>query len=148
MKQVFNIFSLYMKCAGEKPLDRALLPWKHRASHWLSPEFRTRNWLIWGFKSIYDDNGIENVKKRFYEKNNYFACASHCLVHFFAENAPQRAILTLTSPIHINVPTRSASVLETKDSIVLLVTNLNTKTKVSKQWCLLLPNVTFRGGSL
>ena len=57
-----------MKCAGEKPLDRALLPWKHRASHWLSPEFRTRNWLIWGFKSIYDDNGIENVKKGFMRK--------------------------------------------------------------------------------
>ena len=41
--------------------------------------------------------------------------------------------LTLTSPIDINVPTRSALVLVTKDSFVPLVTNLNNKDKVCKQ---------------
>ena len=37
------------------------------------------------------------------------------------------AILTLTSPIDINVPTTSALILITKDYFVLLVTNLNNK---------------------
>lgn len=35
------------------------------------------------------------------------------------------AILTLTSAIDFNVPTRSALILETKYSIVSLITNLN-----------------------
>ena len=47
------------------------------------------------------------------------------------------AILTLTSPVDINAPTREALVLVTKDSFVSLVTNLNKKNKVCKQWCLL-----------
>ena len=38
------------------------------------------------------------------------------------------AILTLTSPIDINAPTRDALVLVAKDSFVSLVTNLNKKT--------------------
>ena len=38
------------------------------------------------------------------------------------------AILTLMTPIDINEPTRSALVLETKDSVVSLVTNCITKT--------------------
>ena len=46
------------------------------------------------------------------------------------------AILTPTSPIDINVLTRSALVLETKDSIVSRVTNLNNKNNVSKPRCL------------
>ena len=47
-------------------------------------------------------------------------------------------ILTLMSPIDINVPTRWAVVLVSKDSFVSLVTNLNSKNNVCKQWCLLL----------
>ena len=47
-------------------------------------------------------------------------------------------ILTLMSPIDINVPTRCAVVLVSKDSFVSLVTNLNSKNNVCKQWCLLL----------
>ena len=46
------------------------------------------------------------------------------------------AILTPTSPIDINVLTRSALVLETKDSIVSRITNLNNKNNVSKPRCL------------
>ena len=42
------------------------------------------------------------------------------------------------SPIDINVPTRCAVVLVSKDSFVSLVTNLNSKNNVCKQWCLLL----------
>ena len=42
----------------------------------------------------------------------------------------QKAILTLTSPINIDVPTRSALVLVTKDSFASLVTNLNSKNNV------------------
>ena len=48
------------------------------------------------------------------------------------------AILTLTSSTDMNVSTRSALVLVTKDSFVLLVANLKTKNNVCKQWCLLL----------
>lgn len=40
-------------------------------------------------------------------------------------------------PIFQNVPTRSALVLVTKDPFVSLVKNLNNKTNVGKQWCLL-----------
>ena len=40
------------------------------------------------------------------------------------------AILTLTSPIDINAPTRDPLVLVTKDSFVSLVTNLNKKSNV------------------
>ena len=40
------------------------------------------------------------------------------------------AILTLTSPTDINLPTTSALVLVTKDSFVSLVTNLNKKSNV------------------
>lgn len=58
-----------MKCAGEKPLDRALLLWKHRASHWLK---LVQNLKLetgsFGTLSFYDDNGIENVKKGFMRK--------------------------------------------------------------------------------
>ena len=43
------------------------------------------------------------------------------------------AMLTLTSRMDINVPTRRALVLERKDSIALLVTNLNNKGNVCKQ---------------
>ena len=46
-------------------------------------------------------------------------------------------MLTLTSPIDINVLTRTALVLETKYSFDLLVTHLNNKNKGCKQWCLL-----------
>ena len=46
-------------------------------------------------------------------------------------------MLTLTSPIDINVPTRSALVLETKYSFDLLVTHLNNKNKSCRQWSLL-----------
>ena len=42
----------------------------------------------------------------------------------------QKAILTLTSPINIYVPTRSALFLVTKDSFASLVTNLNSKNNV------------------
>ena len=42
----------------------------------------------------------------------------------------QKAILTLTSPINIDAPTRSALVLVTKDSFASLVTNLNSKNNV------------------
>lgn len=148
MKQVFNIFSLYMKCAGEKPLDRALLPWKHRASHWLSPEFRTRNWLIWGFKSIYDDNGIENVKKGFMRKTTTLH-VHHTVWYISLPKMHNNERYSRWRHLFILMCQLEAHwVLETKDSIVLLVTNLNTKTNVSKQWRLLLPNVTFRGGSL
>ena len=42
----------------------------------------------------------------------------------------QKAILTLTSPINIDVPTRSALFLVTKDSFASLVTNLNSKNNV------------------
>ena len=45
-------------------------------------------------------------------------------------------MLTLTSPIDINVLTRTALVLETKYSFDLLVTHLNNKNKACKQWCL------------
>ena len=45
----------------------------------------------------------------------------------------QKAILTLTSPINIDVPTRSALVLVTKDSFASLVTNLNNKNNVCKK---------------
>ena len=45
----------------------------------------------------------------------------------------QKAILTLTSPINIDVPTRSALVLVTKDSFASLVTNLNSKNNVCKK---------------
>ena len=37
------------------------------------------------------------------------------------------------SPVDINVPTRSALVLKTKDSIVSLVTNFNNKNNACKQ---------------
>ena len=47
------------------------------------------------------------------------------------------AILTLTSPSDIHVPTKSELVLETKYSLVLLVTNLNNKSNVCKRRCLL-----------
>lgn len=40
--------------------------------------------------------------------------------------------------IDINVPTRCALVLVSKYSFVSLVTNLNSKNNVCKQWCLLL----------
>ena len=43
---------------------------------------------------------------------------------------PQKAILTLTSPINIDVPTRSALVLVTKHSFASLVTKLNGKNNV------------------
>ena len=43
------------------------------------------------------------------------------------------AILTLTSPTDINLPTTSALVLVTKDSFVSLVTNLNNKNNVCEQ---------------
>ena len=43
------------------------------------------------------------------------------------------AILTLTSPTDINLPTRSALVLVTKDFFVSLVTNLNNKNNVCEQ---------------
>ena len=39
----------------------------------------------------------------------------------------------LSSPIDINVPTRSALVLETKDAFVSLVPNLNNKKNVREQ---------------
>ena len=42
----------------------------------------------------------------------------------------QKAILTLTSPINIDVPTRSALFLVTKDSFASLITNLNSKNNV------------------
>lgn len=42
----------------------------------------------------------------------------------------QKAILTLTSPINIDVPTRSALFLVTKDSFASFVTNLNSKNNV------------------
>ena len=42
-----------------------------------------------------------------------------------------------TSPIDINMPTRIALVLKTKDSFVSLVTNLNKKNNACKQLCLL-----------
>ena len=42
-------------------------------------------------------------------------------------------ILTLTSPIDINAPTRDALVLVTKDSFVSLVINLNKKNDDCKQ---------------
>ena len=42
-------------------------------------------------------------------------------------------MLTLTSPIDINVLTRTALVLETKYSFDLLVTHLNNKNKACKQ---------------
>ena len=45
----------------------------------------------------------------------------------------QKAILTLTSPINIDVPTRSALFLVTKDSFASLVTNLNSKNNVCKK---------------
>ena len=45
------------------------------------------------------------------------------------------AILMPTSPIDTNVLTRGALVLETKDSFVSPVTNLNKKNVVCKQWC-------------
>ena len=38
----------------------------------------------------------------------------------------------MTSPIDINVPTRTTLVLVTKDSFVPLVTNLNNKNNVCK----------------
>ena len=43
-------------------------------------------------------------------------------------------MLTLTSPIDINVLTRTALVLETKYSFDLLVTHLNNKNKSCRQW--------------
>ena len=43
------------------------------------------------------------------------------------------AILALTSPTDINLPTTSALVLVTKDSFVSLVTNLNNKNNVCEQ---------------
>ena len=46
-------------------------------------------------------------------------------------------ILTLTSPIDINAPTRDALVLVTKDSFVSLDINLKKKNDDCKQWCLL-----------
>ena len=46
-------------------------------------------------------------------------------------------MLTLTSPIDINVLTRSALVLETKYSFDLLVAHLNNKNKSCRQWSLL-----------
>ena len=46
------------------------------------------------------------------------------------------AIPMLTSPIDINMPTRSTLVLGTKDSTVSLITNLNDKNNVCKQRCL------------
>ena len=47
------------------------------------------------------------------------------------------AILTLTSPTDINLPTTSALVLVTKDSFVSHVTNLNNKNNVCERWRLL-----------
>ena len=47
------------------------------------------------------------------------------------------AILTLTSPVDINVPTKGALVLVKKDSFVSLLTNLNNRNNVCKQWYLL-----------
>ena len=40
-------------------------------------------------------------------------------------------------PIGINVPTRSALVIETKDSFVSLVTDINNKSNVCKRGCVL-----------
>ena len=57
------------------------------------------------------------------------------------KQASSIAILTLTSSIDMNVSTRSALVLVTKDSFVSLVANLTTKNNVCKQWCLLLQEV-------
>ena len=42
------------------------------------------------------------------------------------------------------MPTRSALVLESKDSFVLLVTNLNNKSNVCKKWYLLWSQTTFK----
>ena len=57
------------------------------------------------------------------------------------KQASSIAILTLTSSIDMNMSTRSALVLVTKDSFVSLVANLTTKNNVCKQWCLLLQEV-------
>ena len=47
------------------------------------------------------------------------------------------AIFKLTSPLDINLLSRSELALVTKYSLVFLVTNLNNKNNVFKQCCLL-----------
>ena len=47
--------------------------------------------------------------------------------------AARIAILTVTSPIVINVPTRGLLAVETKNSFVLWLANLNIKRIVYKQ---------------
>ena len=58
----------------------------------------------------------------------------HTYLYYLLQNI---AILTLTSPVGINVPTRSVLVIETKDSFVSLVTDMNNTSNVCKQGCLL-----------
>ena len=144
MKQALNIFReskisrsiesiLYMKCAGKSL-------W---TEHYCFESIELVTGLVQNLKletgsfgtlSIYDDNGFENVKKCFMRKTTTLHV--HHTVWYISlpkMHHNERYSCTLTSPIHINVPTRSALVLETKDSTVLLVTNLNAKNNVYKQ---------------
>lgn len=158
MKQVFNIFReskisrsiesiLYMKCAGKSL-------W---TEHYCFESIELVTGLVQNLKletgsfgtlSIYDDNGFENVNKGFMRKTTTLH-VHHTVWYISLPKMHNNERYSRWRHLFILMCQLEAHwVLETKDSIVLLVTNLNTKTNVSKQWCLLLPNVTFRGGSL
>ena len=67
-----------------------------------------------------------------------YACVTILPNRFvLVQHVQQKAILTLTSLINIDVPTslptRSALVLVTKDSFVSLVRNMDNKSNVCKQ---------------
>ena len=62
-----------------------------------------------------------------------------CIWLFWSVNQKQKkvrsiAILTVTSPIVINVPTRDLLLIETKGSFVLRLANLNNKTNCSSMF--------------
>ena len=65
------------------------------------------------------------------------------VIHIFCELQQLTVILTLASPININVPTARALGLETKYSFVLFVTHLITKAMFENDGMIVAVNVIY-----
>ena len=65
------------------------------------------------------------------------------VIHIFCELQQLTVILTLASPININVPTARALGLETKYSFVLFVTHLITKAVFENEGMIVAVNVIY-----
>ena len=65
------------------------------------------------------------------------------VIHIFCELQQLTVILTLASPININVPTARALGLETKYSFVLFVTHLITKAMFENEGMIVAVNVIY-----